>query len=62
MLLNNDKYQINTPRNLSLNKFIGKIIDIGTTGSACIALNGKNNLSNNFNIFDIIEIKTEYIE
>lgn len=40
LLLNNDKYQINTPRKLPL-KSIGKITDIGASGSACIALNGK---------------------
>jgi hypothetical protein len=41
LLLNDDKYQVNIPRNLPLKKSIGKIIDIGTTGSACIVLNGK---------------------
>jgi len=40
LLLDNDKYQINTPKNLPL-KSIGKITDIGASGSACIALNGK---------------------
>lgn len=44
LLLNDDKYQVNTPKNLPLNKTIGNIIDIGTTGSACIALNGKKNI------------------
>jgi len=41
LLLDSDKYQVNTPRKLLLNKTIGKIIDIGSTGSSCIALNGK---------------------
>jgi len=40
LLLNSDKYQINFPKKLPL-KSIGKIIDIGASGSACIALNGK---------------------
>ncbi|XP_060852044.1 RCC1-like G exchanging factor-like protein [Rhopalosiphum padi] len=39
LLLDSDKYQVNTPRKLLLNKTIGKIIDIGSTGSSCIALN-----------------------
>jgi len=42
LLLNSDKYQINIPRKLPLSKGIGKITDIGATGSACIALNGKH--------------------
>ena len=42
LLLDSDKYQVNTPRKLPLNKDMGKITDIGTTGSACIALNGKH--------------------
>ncbi|XP_050060125.1 RCC1-like G exchanging factor-like protein isoform X3 [Aphis gossypii] len=39
LLLDSDKYQVNTPRKLLLNKAVGKIIDIGATGSSCIALN-----------------------
>lgn len=39
LLLDSDKYQVNTPRKLVLNKAMGKIIDIGATGSSCIALN-----------------------
>lgn len=41
LLLDNDTYQVNSPKKLQLNESIGKIKDIGTTGSACIALNGK---------------------
>lgn len=41
LLLDNDKYQINIPIKLPLNKTVGKITDIGTSGSACIVLNGK---------------------
>jgi len=39
LLLDSDKYQISIPKKLPL-KSIGKITDIGASGSACIALNG----------------------
>jgi len=42
LLLDSDSYQVNTPRKLPLNKALGKITDIGATGSACIVLNGKH--------------------
>ncbi|XP_050541875.1 RCC1-like G exchanging factor-like protein isoform X2 [Daktulosphaira vitifoliae] len=39
LLLDQNIYQVNTPRALSLNKTVGKVIDIATSGSSCIVLN-----------------------
>ncbi|XP_050432299.1 RCC1-like G exchanging factor-like protein [Adelges cooleyi] len=39
LFLNSDTYQVNTPRALSLKDTVGKVTDIGASGSACIALN-----------------------
>jgi hypothetical protein len=44
--------QLHTPRHLPLSSNLGKIVDVATSGTACLILNGMKNQSSKYIPFE----------